>query len=92
MFLAEFELTAFQSMIRGVTLNAELYNTNIDFNLGPNFNVTVGPNGSGKSSIVTALCIALGGDLKSLNRQQDLQSLINNNCGNQVNICNSTSY
>ena len=34
------------------------------FILGPNFNVTVGPNGSGKSSIVTALCIALGGDLK----------------------------
>ena len=51
---------------------------------GPNFNVTVGPNGSGKSSIVTALCIALGGDLKTLNRQLDINSLINNDCGNQV--------
>jgi len=45
---------------------------------GPNFNVTVGPNGSGKSSIVTALCICLGGDLSSLNRQSDLASLVNN--------------
>jgi len=51
---------------------------------GPNFNVTVGPNGSGKSSIVTALSICLGGDLSSLNRQLDLQSLINNDCGNQA--------
>jgi len=45
---------------------------------GPNFNVTVGPNGSGKSSIVTALCICLGGDLSSLNRQSDISSLVNN--------------
>jgi len=45
---------------------------------GPNFNVTVGPNGSGKSSIVTALCICLGGDLSALNRQSDLSSLVNN--------------
>jgi len=45
---------------------------------GPNFNVTVGPNGSGKSSIVTALCICLGGDISSMNRQSDLASLVNN--------------
>lgn len=44
---------------------------------GPNFNVTVGPNGSGKSSIVTALSIALGGDLSSLNRQTEIATLIN---------------
>jgi AAA15 family ATPase/GTPase len=37
----------------------------------------VGPNGSGKSSIVTALSICLGGDIKSLNRQADIQALIN---------------
>ena len=54
--------------------------------IGPNFNVTVGPNGSGKRSIVAALCIALGGDLKTLNRQMDLHSLINNDAGNQVII------
>ena len=53
---------------------------------GPNFNVTVGPNGSGKSSIVSALSICLGGDLKSLNRQSDLKSLVNNDCGNQVMV------
>ena len=46
---------------------------------GPNFNVVVGANGSGKSSIVTALCIALGGDLGNLNRQTEISSLINNN-------------
>lgn len=51
---------------------------------GPNFNVTVGPNGSGKSSIVTALSICLGGELKSLNRQADLESLINNEAGNKA--------
>jgi len=49
---------------------------------GPNFNVTVGPNGSGKSSIVTALSIALGGELSSLNRQLELKSLINTEAGN----------
>jgi len=46
---------------------------------GPNFNVTVGPNGSGKSSIVTALSIALGGDLASLNRQTKVADLVNAN-------------
>ncbi len=49
---------------------------------GPNFNVTVGPNGSGKSSIVTALSICLGGDIKSLNRQSDIQSLVNHDTQN----------
>ena len=48
---------------------------------GPNFNVVVGANGSGKSSIVTALCICLGGDLSYLNRQTDVSSLVNNNTG-----------
>ena len=48
---------------------------------GPSFNVVVGANGSGKSSIVTALCICLGGDLSYLNRQTDVSSLVNNNTG-----------
>ena len=48
---------------------------------GPNFNVVVGANGSGKSSIVTALCIGLGGDLSYLNRQTDISSLVNNYSG-----------
>lgn len=44
---------------------------------GPGFNVMVGPNGSGKSSVVTALCVGLGGDVDLLNRQVDLQCLVN---------------
>lgn len=31
---------------------------------GPRFNLVLGPNGTGKSSIVCAIFIALGGDLK----------------------------
>ena len=46
---------------------------------GPGFNVMVGPNGSGKSSVVTALCVCLGGDIEYLNRQTDLQALVNTN-------------
>ena len=45
---------------------------------GPGFNVIVGPNGSGKSSIVTGLCVCLGGEIGFLNRQSDLSSLVNN--------------
>ena len=44
---------------------------------GPGFNVIVGPNGSGKSSIVTGLCVSLGGEIGYLNRQSDLSSLVN---------------
>ena len=36
----------------------------------------VGPNGSGKSSIVTALCLCLGGNLKSMNRQVGIRYLL----------------
>ena len=44
---------------------------------GSGSNVIVGPNGSGKSSIVTGLCVCLGGELEYLNRQSDLSSLVN---------------
>ena len=44
---------------------------------GHGFNVIVGPNGSGKSSIVTGLCVCLGGEIGYLNRQSDLSSLVN---------------
>ena len=59
---------------------------------GPNFNVTVGPNGSGKSSIVTALSIALGGDLSSLNRQTDLATLINSGSDNKQAVVEIELY
>ena len=72
-----------QSMTKGSVIKIRLQNfmTYLDETLwpGPSFNCCVGANGSGKSSIVTALCICLGGDIKNLNRQTDLKSLVNNN-------------
>ena len=47
---------------------------------GKKFNVILGPNGSGKSSIVTAITVGLGGDLKLLKRQKELKDLVNKNC------------
>ena len=64
-----------------VTLRNFMTYVNETFWPGPNFNVVVGANGSGKSSIVTALCICLGGDLDFLNRQTDVSSLVNNTSG-----------
>lgn len=61
-----------------VTLRNFMTYVNETFWPGPNFNVVVGANGSGKSSIVTALCICLGGNLDFLNRQTDVSSLVNN--------------
>ena len=61
-----------------VTLRNFMTYVNETFWPGPNFNVVVGANGSGKSSIVTALCICLGGDLDFLNRQTEVSSLVNN--------------
>ena len=42
-------------------------------------NVIMGVNGSGKSSIFVGLIVGLGGDLKVLNRQNNLMELINRN-------------
>ena len=69
--------TARGSVVRVTVRNFMTY-VNETFWPGPNFNVVVGANGSGKSSIVTALCICLGGDLDFLNRQTDVSSLVNN--------------
>ena len=67
--------------VRGSVKKVRLVNfmTYVDetFWPGPGFNVMVGPNGSGKSSVVTALCVCLGGDIEFLNRQMDLQTLVN---------------
>ena len=40
-----------------------------------------GPNGSGKSTIVTAITIGLGGDLKTMKRQKELKDLVNKSVG-----------
>ena len=42
----------------------------------PGFNVVLGHNGSGKSALVTALCLGLGGELGSLARCEQLESLV----------------
>ena len=43
---------------------------------GPGFNVMVGPNGSGKSSVVTALCVGLGGDVEPAEYVRDVSAVI----------------
>ncbi|KXZ47043.1 hypothetical protein GPECTOR_38g280 [Gonium pectorale] len=43
---------------------------------GPRVNLFAGPNGSGKSSVVTAICMGLAGNMKSLNRQTKPSELI----------------
>ena len=48
-----------------------------EFKPGSKFNVIIGPNGSGKSSIVTAIVVGLGGNLKTLRRQKELKDLVN---------------
>ena len=48
-----------------------------EFKPGSKFNVIIGPNGSGKSSIVTAIVVGLGGNLKTLRRQKELRDLVN---------------
>lgn len=49
--------------------NAEVYP-------GPNLNLVVGPNGTGKSTLVSALCLGLGGTPATLGRAADLQEFI----------------
>ncbi|GLI64046.1 hypothetical protein VaNZ11_007207 [Volvox africanus] len=47
---------------------------------GPRVNLVEGPNGSGKSSLVTALCVGLGGNMKALGRQTYPEELIRRGC------------
>lgn len=47
---------------------------------GPRMNLIVGPNGSGKSSVVSAVCIALGGKPTILGRNPDLGAYVKFGC------------
>ncbi|GIL94381.1 hypothetical protein Vretimale_600 [Volvox reticuliferus] len=47
---------------------------------GPRVNLVEGPNGSGKSSLVAALCVGLGGNMKALGRQTHPEELIRRGC------------
>ena len=63
-----------QEMTKGSILRLRMTNfmsfDHIEVSLEPGFNVVIGPNGSGKSTIVTAICIALGGHISDLHRQK----------------------
>jgi chromosome segregation ATPase len=53
----------------------------VEIRPGPGFNVVIGPNGSGKSSIVSAMTLGLGGDVRTLGRQKCLAEFVNNTGG-----------
>ncbi|ABN65627.2 structural maintenance of chromosomes protein [Scheffersomyces stipitis CBS 6054] len=46
-----------------------------EFNLSPSLNMVIGPNGSGKSTVVSAICLGLGGKIDLIKRQT-LSSMI----------------
>ena len=58
---------------------------NACFKPGEKFNVIIGPNGSGKSTIVNAIHVGLGGDIKLLRRQKELKDLIKNTVAKDEN-------
>jgi len=45
---------------------------------GPSLNFIIGPNGSGKSSIISAMCLGLGGSTKDMRRATELAGFIRN--------------
>ena len=71
--------------IKKIRLKNFMSYTNASFEPGRKFNVIVGPNGSGKSTIVTAIHVGLGGDIKLLRRQKDIKDLIKNTAGKDDN-------
>lgn len=46
-----------------------------EFNLSPSLNMIIGPNGTGKSTLVSAICLGLGGKLDLIKRKS-LKSMI----------------
>lgn len=46
-----------------------------EFNLSPRLNMIIGPNGTGKSTLVSAICLGLGGKLDIIKRKS-LESMI----------------
>jgi len=46
---------------------------------GPNLNCIIGPNGTGKSSIVCAMCVGLGGELKVTERGDKISACVHGN-------------
>ncbi|KJE96048.1 hypothetical protein CAOG_06422 [Capsaspora owczarzaki ATCC 30864] len=48
---------------------------------GPHLNVVIGPNGTGKSTIICAIAIGLGADVKLLGRQESVRQYIRRHDG-----------
>ncbi|ODQ77885.1 hypothetical protein BABINDRAFT_163260 [Babjeviella inositovora NRRL Y-12698] len=46
-----------------------------EFHLGPTLNMIIGPNGTGKSTLVSAICLGLGGNERLISRK-DMKSMI----------------
>lgn len=46
-----------------------------EFNLSPSLNMIIGPNGTGKSTLISAICLGLGGKLELIKRKT-LKSMI----------------
>ena len=53
---------------------------NADVYPGPRLNVVLGPNGTGKSALTHAICLACGGDPKSVGRSPDLKQFVKRGC------------
>ena len=54
---------------------------------GPKLNVILGPNGTGKSSITHAICLACGGNPKSVGRSDDLSQFVKRGNENEGSFC-----
>ena len=50
--------------------------SNVELRPGLHLNLIIGPNGSGKSTIVSAMCLGLGGSPNVLDRQKQIDSFI----------------
>jgi chromosome segregation ATPase len=48
----------------------------VELRPGKHLNLIIGPNGSGKSTIVSAMCLGLGGSTSVLDRQKQIDSFI----------------
>ncbi|KAK8794672.1 hypothetical protein WA158_001653 [Blastocystis sp. Blastoise] len=63
------------SMVYIHMINFLTYDDN-EIKPGPKMNIILGLNGSGKSTIVCAICVVLGGDIKNLGRGDKLSDYI----------------
>lgn len=61
--------------IKQVTLENFTTYSYVQFKLSPSLNMIIGPNGTGKSTLVSAICLGLGGKLDLIKRKS-LKSMI----------------